>query len=228
MSSVAIQGNSSGAGVFTIASPNSASSYTATLPAATGTIALTSNIAGGPRAQYFTTTGANTFTIPAGITSIKVTMVSGGGGGAGYNTGTCSNGGNGGLGNSGVQWFVGLTPGNTLSVTVGAGGVKGNSGNPPTAATTGGTSSIASGTQAITTFQITGGILGAANGNFNNAAQGTVTGVSNGGSGDAGYYSLPGGSTLQIAGVTTGARGAGSNSTNNQTNGAQGVVLIEY
>ena len=38
MSSVAIQGNASGAGVFTIASPNSASSYTATLPAATGTL----------------------------------------------------------------------------------------------------------------------------------------------------------------------------------------------
>lgn len=38
MSSVAIQGNASGAGVFTIASPNSASSYTATLPAATTTL----------------------------------------------------------------------------------------------------------------------------------------------------------------------------------------------
>ena len=38
MSSVAIQGNASGAGVFTIASPNSASSYTATLPTATTTL----------------------------------------------------------------------------------------------------------------------------------------------------------------------------------------------
>jgi hypothetical protein len=44
MSSIAIQGNAAGAGVFTIASPNSASSYTASLPAATGTLALTSNI----------------------------------------------------------------------------------------------------------------------------------------------------------------------------------------
>ena len=40
MSSVAIQGNAAGAGVFTIASPNSASSYTATLPTATGTLAM--------------------------------------------------------------------------------------------------------------------------------------------------------------------------------------------
>jgi hypothetical protein len=38
MSSVAIQGNAAGAGVFTIASPNSASSYTATLPEATTTL----------------------------------------------------------------------------------------------------------------------------------------------------------------------------------------------
>jgi len=38
MSSVAITGNASGAGVFTIASPNSASSFTATLPAATTTL----------------------------------------------------------------------------------------------------------------------------------------------------------------------------------------------
>ena len=38
MSSVAIQGNAAGAGVFTIAAPNSASSYTLTLPTNTGTI----------------------------------------------------------------------------------------------------------------------------------------------------------------------------------------------
>jgi hypothetical protein len=44
MSSIALSGNAAGAGVFTIASPNSASSYTATLPTATGTLALTSNI----------------------------------------------------------------------------------------------------------------------------------------------------------------------------------------
>lgn len=38
MSSIALSGNASGAGVFTIASPNSASSFTATLPAATTTL----------------------------------------------------------------------------------------------------------------------------------------------------------------------------------------------
>jgi len=38
MSSIALSGNAAGAGVFTIASPNSASSYTSTLPAVTGTL----------------------------------------------------------------------------------------------------------------------------------------------------------------------------------------------
>lgn len=41
MSSIALQGNASGAGVFTVAAPNSASSYTLTLPTATGTLIST-------------------------------------------------------------------------------------------------------------------------------------------------------------------------------------------
>ena len=40
MSQVAISGNASGTGVFTIAAPNSNVSYTATLPTGTGTLAL--------------------------------------------------------------------------------------------------------------------------------------------------------------------------------------------
>lgn len=43
MSSVALSGNASGSGAFTIAAPNSNSNYTATLPAASGTLALTTD-----------------------------------------------------------------------------------------------------------------------------------------------------------------------------------------
>lgn len=46
MSSVAISGNASGAGVFTIAAPNSASSYTLTLPTQTGTLVSGTTTAG--------------------------------------------------------------------------------------------------------------------------------------------------------------------------------------
>jgi hypothetical protein len=67
MSSVAIQGNASGAGVFTIASPNSASSYTATLPTATTTLV------GTDATQTLTN---KTLTSPV-INSATVTTVSG-------------------------------------------------------------------------------------------------------------------------------------------------------
>ena len=43
MSSIALTGNAAGAGVFTLASPNSASSFTATLPTNTGTILTTAS-----------------------------------------------------------------------------------------------------------------------------------------------------------------------------------------
>ena len=61
MSSVSIQGNASGTGVFTIASPNSNTNRTLTLPDATGTIITT---AGG--AAISGTTGAFTTTVGVG------------------------------------------------------------------------------------------------------------------------------------------------------------------
>jgi hypothetical protein len=44
MTSVAISGNAAGAGVITVAAPSTASNYTVTLPTATGTLALSTNI----------------------------------------------------------------------------------------------------------------------------------------------------------------------------------------
>ena len=61
--------------------------------------------------QVFTANG--TFTIPAGITKVRVTVVGGGGGG--------SIGGGGG-GGTATKFISGLTPGGTVSVTVGTGG----------------------------------------------------------------------------------------------------------
>jgi len=59
MSSIALTGNAAGAGVFTIASPNSASSFTSTLPEVTGT--LLSNKTPGTVLQVVSTTKTNTF-----------------------------------------------------------------------------------------------------------------------------------------------------------------------
>ena len=64
MSSVAITGNAAGAGVFTIASPNSASSFTSTLPAVTGT--LLSNKTPGTVLQVVQVSKTDTFSTTAG------------------------------------------------------------------------------------------------------------------------------------------------------------------
>lgn len=75
MSSVAIQGNASGAGVFTIASPNSASSYTLTLPTATGTL-----MAGNQVQPISASVAANALTISASALTLdfrSTTLTSG-------------------------------------------------------------------------------------------------------------------------------------------------------
>jgi hypothetical protein len=59
MSSIALTGNAAGAGVFTLASPNSASSYTLTLPTTTGT--LIAGVATEAQGGTGTTVGYNGF-----------------------------------------------------------------------------------------------------------------------------------------------------------------------
>jgi hypothetical protein len=83
----------------------------------------TTNISGG-FGQKFTSSGI--FTVPAGVTSVKVTIYgAGGAGGAAYNIapyyGQCGGGGGGG-GAIAIGFVSGLTPGGTVVITVGAGG----------------------------------------------------------------------------------------------------------
>jgi hypothetical protein len=76
--------------------------------------------------QTFTSQGANTYTVPAGVTSVSVKAWGGGGAGAGGgNPGSGTpNGGNGG-GSGAVATTLTVTPGETLSVYVGGGGTAG-------------------------------------------------------------------------------------------------------
>lgn len=108
----------------------------------------------GARGQFITST--STFTIPAGVTALKVTAVGGGGGSGGSTVSQLSSGG--GSGGCGVQYFTGLTPGATLAVTIGGGGNGGDSGN--IVANAGGTTTLASGNQSITTLSCAGGARG--------------------------------------------------------------------
>lgn len=190
--------------------------------------------------QTFTVSG--TFTIPAGTVSVKVTVLGGGSAGGGTSGTNAASGG--GAGGCAIKWLTSLTPGGTLAVTIGTGGagVSNNTGGSGT------NSTVASGTQSIST--ITGG--GATPGGSANAGGGGEGGTASGGdfnfTGNSGFPPITnfggvgGGSVFgggaPFAGGTAGnaatAFGAGGSGCGNgggtQTggSGAAGVVIFEW
>jgi hypothetical protein len=246
----------------TILKASATASGTLTLPAATDQLigrATTDTItnktvgAGGLAGltvskQIFTSSG--TFTIPSGVASAKVTVVGAGGGGGGAGATANASGTGGGGGGCAIKWLTGLTPGNTLTVTVGTGGA----GSSGAAGATGGSSSVASGTQTISTISSSGGGGGAANGNAVGATGGTASGgdlnftggnpgiaiaTTNagggggnsifGGGGNGGFRGSPGsGGTGGAPGA--GGGGAGGNAGGNVAGsaGANGIVIFEW
>lgn len=191
--------------------------------------------------QIFTSSG--TFTIPTGVTKVKVTVVGGGGGGGNGSNGVGASGGGG--GGAAISILSGVTPGNTLTVTIGAGGSAG---------VAGGTSSVASGTQTITTISATGGGLGStagvnganggaggvgSNGNLNltgdsggpGSRGNTIDLSGNGGSsifGGGGGGRAVGTSVAGGAGGNYGGGGGGGSNSGGGGAGAPGVVIFEY
>jgi len=177
----------------------------------------------GVLGQAFTSNG--TFTIPTGVTALKVTVT--GGGGNGYVAGGLGYGG--GAGGTAIAYLTGLTSGNTLSVTVG--GAAGNS-------------TVSSGTQSIST--ITGG--GGANssssgaGGGGSASGGTINIGGGGGQvgggtdtfgGVGGNSFFGGGGAGQYVNRTpvnaSGyGGGGGSNGSGSAGSGYQGVVIFEW
>jgi alpha-tubulin suppressor-like RCC1 family protein len=85
-------------------------------PAVTGPI-------GPATVETFATVGSNAWTVPAGVTSIEVLVVGGGGAGGG------DVGGGGAGGQVVSNASIGVTPGETAAIIVGAGGLRGSSYN---------------------------------------------------------------------------------------------------
>jgi hypothetical protein len=193
--------------------------------------------------QAFTNSG--TFTVPIGVTRLRVTVI--GGGGAGGTHPNIPSGG-GGAGGVGVHILSGLTPGSSIAVTVGTGGAAitsgtGNGGN-------GGTSSFG------TYVSATGGTGGGGNPALTTAAGGTggtaVGGdINSGGScgtdsiipaargGDGGGPGGGRGTTGSVQGLAAqgyggGGGGGGASNTSGTGagspggNGAAGIVIVEY
>lgn len=125
----------------------------------------------GPSVQVFTASG--TFTVPTGITSLVVTAFGGGGGGAGYNNIGCgSYGAQAGSGGFVKALLTGLTPGASITVTIGGGG-NGSAGNVSTGAT-GGTTSFGS---YCTATGGTGGVTTAGTSTWGTNGSGSTTGT---------------------------------------------------
>lgn len=162
--------------------------------------------------QAFTSSG--TFTVPAGVTRVKVTVI-GGGGGAGYNSTYASGGG--GSGGRSVGVVTGLTQGQQITVTVGAGGTSpGTAGN----GTGGGTSSFGS------YITATGG--GGGTGGTGTANAGGAPGTSSGGTvNDAGEYGLDG-SQNNASGIGNGGKGGGPGGGRGTTGFATGYTAQGY
>lgn len=138
----------------------------------------------------FSYTGAaQTFTVPAGVTSVTFTVLSAGGGGGGQDAN-----GAGGAGGSGaaVSGTYTVTPGNVLNVYVGGGGGLGASGATCSGGGVGGSNSIKGGT---------GGGAGCSG----NSGAG-------GGGGAASWVSTSSGTVLLVAGGGGGGQGGAYNS----------------
>ena len=191
--------------------------------------------------QDFTSSG--TFTVPTGVTQVSAVVVGGGGGGG--NATNDDEPGAGGAGGGLSYGTFSVTPGESLTVTVGSGGQNGNTGG------TGGTSSLSRGGTTLlsggggsggssTDFGASGGGSGGSSGGTERDGGGTggnggstsdsTTGAGGGG-GAAGYSGNGGegadrGTTNATAGSGGGGGGGGSGSSTRGGAGGGGVGIL--
>lgn len=248
------------------ASSSTSSSFSLTLPPNDGTAGqvlttdgsgILSWSAGGgggsggfTNIQVFTSTPASPWTIPAGITRAKVTVVGGGAGGGNSSLGSTLTpvlGGGGGAGGAAIDILTGLTPGGTLSITVGAGGAGGTSSTAPVAGTSSSAGAITASGGAVGTNSQLGGLgglgvtIGGANIRGGYGGTGTTLVGSSAGSGGASIYGGGGAGGIASALGTNGINGqapgsgggaagyaSGTGLSKNGGAGANGIVIIEY
>ena len=199
----------------------------------------------GNRKAVFTSNGS--WTVPDFVTTIWVSGVAGGGGGGGASLGT-SGGNGGGAGQSIIKQVLSVTPGDSLSISIGSGGANGGTGN--TAGVNGGNTVLTDTTSSTTLITLAGGGGGAAGGagsvssnaannlgalGYPTGASGNVIGgISTGGSGGSSPFGGGGpfSSSRPPAGYSNGAGygsgGGGGIDAVAGGNGAPGFLIIEW
>jgi hypothetical protein len=185
-----------------------------------------------PPYQVFTSSG--TFTVPAGVNSIRVCVVGGGGGGGGGHSG------GGGSGHVRTGTYS-VSPGQSISITVGAGGNGGAGGTQVQG--TGGTNGSSSSIVGILTANgggaagasTSGGNGGSGGGGGCNAGNPGPSGGTNGSPGGACTYSGGNGGnfnslTIFSSGLalSAGAGGAGGSLSHSGGGGGGGVEISGY
>lgn len=172
-------------------------------------LALTFSVKAQTSSLIFATAGANPFTVPAGVTNITVECW--GGGGAGGQASTSSNGKGGGGGGAYASSNLVVTPGNTYTVTVGAGGIA----RTTSGSTSGGQSSF--GTLVIA--------LGGTNGvNATNSGTGGAGGLASGSTGMTTRSGGIGGNGRPTP--ADGGGGGGGSSATAIVNGVNGGIYV--
>ncbi len=184
---------------------NTSANRTVTFPDADGTVAFAAGAGGLKSFQVFTSGTAQTYTRPAGITSILVEVVGGGGGGGGSTGGVAavSVGGGGASGGYARLWVASAS--SSYTYTVGAGGAGGTAG--ANTGSTGGTTTFnASSLQA--TGGAGGGGMTAVTGGSGLRSIGGVAGV--GTNGNINSAGKPGIDGFAAVSATTGGTGGSS------------------
>ncbi len=174
--------------------------------------------------ETFNTPGPATFTVPAGLTSLQVSISGGGGGGGGAAAG---NGGQGGEGEL-ITTNLTVTSGQVLSIVVGAGGIGGAGFNG-----SGGSGGTGGGLSSIETIIASGGGGAGGEGPPGSASPGSAGEGPNGGAagaatvgtnsaGNGGAAGAGGGSAGGVGGLGCCFPGAG----NPGQNGEDGFVIL--
>ena len=191
--------------------------------------------------QKFTANG--NFTVPAGITTVYVTLVAGGGGGAGSISSAPYAGGGGGAGEVKYRVPVAVTPGQVVAVTIGQGGAPGAGSNyGGTYGNSNGSAGTASSFGALVTATPGGGGRcqpedskgGAAGGELSSSGADGGFGDTLGGAGGGNFFAAPRfGDYDQLLGVGNlyggvGGGGRASGYWHSGGAGAAGICIVEW
>ncbi|MEK7207661.1 MAG: FG-GAP-like repeat-containing protein [Pseudomonadota bacterium] len=171
--------------------------------------------------QVFTTVGPVSFTVPAGVYSLRISMAGGGGGGGGGNNwGDWGSGGGGGGGYS--QYVMAVTPGQVITGTVGAGGPAGGYSGSGSNGTDTFFGSLAAQGGVGGQYQCCGGAGGSPGGQPGSTSNSGAGGDSGAGQGQGGDSGSPGG-------IYGGGGGGGDTSSYwPAREGAQGWIYVEW